>query len=595
MWNTFLILSVISLCLALVTAIALYCAVKEKRGQAFFWTLAVGVAVSVTLVFIPYYYNYMEGLTNRTLKTLLMSFHNTIRLFVVDGDYGFIIENAANIPEEVKGAYTAYTAGAFIAPPLFTFGFILSIFQNLIPCLQLCACAFKDVYVFSSLNKKSMALAKSLKEQGKAIVFCGVKKDDESLRELLEEADKLRAICLKKDASSLKFRLHSFNKELWFFEIGDDEVEKLDDSARIIERFGKNENVRLYIFSITAESELLLSAVTDKKIKVRRIDENLCVINNEISQNGVKNLFENAKEIQGQEEKKISAVIVGMGGYGTEMLKTLLWYCQMDGYRIQIDVFDSDEKAKDKFTAQCPEIMSEKYNGVYVEGEAQYFVDIHSGLQVEELAFANEIQKLTDTTYVLVSLGEDELNVKTAKYLRMLFERMKIKPIIQTVVYSGKMAKNLAAAKNFKGDSYGIEFIGDFESVYTKKTVVNSDLEERAIAIHRKYGTPVEEFWQQEYNYRSSMASALHNQARIACGIRGAGKKEADLTEEERLIIELLEHRRWNAYMRTQGYVFSGSKEKSSRNDLGKMHHDLVDFDSLSEEDKRKDSRVGSD
>ena len=36
------------------------------------------------------------------------------------------------------------------------------------------------------------------------------------------------------------------------------------------------------------------------------------------------------------------------------------------------------------------------------------------------------------------------------------------------------------------------------------------------------------------------------------------------------------------------------SPEKSSRNDLGKMHHDLVDFDRLSEEDKRKDSQVGS-
>ena len=63
---------------------------------------------------------------------------------------------------------------------------------------------------------------------------------------------------------------------------------------------------------------------------------------------------------------------------------------------------------------------------------------------------------------------------------------------------------------------------------------------------------------------------------------------------EERDIIEVLEHRRWNAYMRAEGYVFSGSKDKRSRNDLAKMHHDLVDFSSLSEEDKRKDRHVGS-
>ena len=65
------------------------------------------------------------------------------------------------------------------------------------------------------------------------------------------------------------------------------------------------------------------------------------------------------------------------------------------------------------------------------------------------------------------------------------------------------------------------------------------------------------------------------------------------MTPEEKNIIEVLEHKRWNAYMRAEGYVFSGSTDKSSRNDLAKMHHDLVDFSSLTEE-KRKDSNVGT-
>jgi hypothetical protein len=83
-------------------------------------------------------------------------------------------------------------------------------------------------------------------------------------------------------------------------------------------------------------------------------------------------------------------------------------------------------------------------------------------------------------------------------------------------------------------------------------------------------------------------------EARIKCNIPGAAKKEKDLTGEERTVIETLEHRRWNAYMRAEGYVFSGSKDKSSRNDLAKMHHDLVDYGSLSEEVKRLDSKVGT-
>ena len=61
-----------------------------------------------------------------------------------------------------------------------------------------------------------------------------------------------------------------------------------------------------------------------------------------------------------------------------------------------------------------------------------------------------------------------------------------------------------------------------------------------------------------------------------------------------RLALEALEHMRWNVYMRSEGYVFSGSQNKSSRNDLGKMHHDLVDFEKLDDATKRKDSNVGA-
>ena len=76
--------------------------------------------------------------------------------------------------------------------------------------------------------------------------------------------------------------------------------------------------------------------------------------------------------------------------------------------------------------------------------------------------------------------------------------------------------------------------------------------------------------------------------------LAGADKKEAELTQQEREIIESLEHRRWNAYMRSEGYVYSGSKDKASRNDLAKMHHDLVEYQALTEEEKRKDSRIGT-
>ena len=82
-----------------------------------------------------------------------------------------------------------------------------------------------------------------------------------------------------------------------------------------------------------------------------------------------------------------------------------------------------------------------------------------------------------------------------------------------------------------------------------------------------------------EYYRNSSIATAIHEKYR----------KNMNLDEEQASIIE---HMRWNAYMRTEGYIFSGSCDKSSRNDRAKMHHNLHKFGLLTDEDIAKDRRI---
>lgn len=98
-----------------------------------------------------------------------------------------------------------------------------------------------------------------------------------------------------------------------------------------------------------------------------------------------------------------------------------------------------------------------------------------------------------------------------------------------------------------------------------------------------------ESFWRYEFNYHSSVASALHHRLKLACHIPGADLPPEERTPEDRDRLRLMEHRRWNAYMRSEGYCYSGSRDKQSRNDLAKLHNDLVPFDALTEEEKAKD------
>lgn len=578
---------------SLVGAIVLSQKRKESTILSPFNLVAVGVFVSAMIIHLPIFYELFKPESFTLVKTVLMSIHNSIRFFVVDIDYFFIAEN---IPADiwVRGIYSVFSALLCLTAPLLTFGFILSFFKNLSAYLKYLSSYFKDVYIFSELNEKSITLASDIKANNKkaAIVFTDVFDDKGELSyELTEKAKTLGSVLFKKDILAVRFGAHSSSRKIYFLVMGENENENLSQALGLISTYGKMDNTNLYVFSNRIESELMLTHVEETGMRVRRINETRSLINRLLYENG-KEVFDTARE-QTDGKKLISALIVGMGRHGTEMIKALSWFCQMAGYRVEINAFDKDSLAEDKFSAQCPELMSPRYNGVYVEGEAQYKITIHSGIDVETATFANEIYKLTDTTYVLCTLGSDEMNIKTSVNLRMLFERMKIKPKILSIVYQSKAKEMLSGISNYRGQPYDIEFIGDIKSSYSENVVIDSELEERALARHLKWGKE-SDFWKYEYNYRSSMASAIHMNVRDKLGIPGANKNEEDLTEEEIKILEPLEHCRWNAYMRSEGYIYSGSPDKESRNDLAKMHHNLIVFEDLTLEDKLKDRSVGS-
>ena len=595
MWWTFFLISVG--CLVLPAAILL--AIKSskwgnKRKIGVLNALLAGVFAANIFVFLPTHIVTAEPTFWGTWRAFLLSVFHSMQVFTIGCEFSAVKEGMAFCPDMLDTWFQVWAATLFVLAPILTFGFVLSLFKNLSAYVKYLRSYFKEAYIFSQLNEQSLVLAEDIRQKHKkaAIVFTDVYDDNqEGTCELMEQAKNLGAICFKKDITVVHFQKHSRRKPLWFFTISTNETENLNHALKLIEKYNTRCDTHLYVFSTQVDSELLLTSVEKGQVKVRRVNEVQSLVNRLLYDRGSL-LFESARQ-NPDGTKKISAVVVGMGSHGTELVKALTWYGQMNGYRLEIHGFDKDPLAEEKFIALAPELMSPQYNGVTVEGEAQYHITIHSGVDVTTVSFAKEIEKLSDATYVIVALGNDDSNITTAVKLRMYFERMKIHPIIQAIVYNTQQKKALEGICNYRGQAYDIQFIGDMESSYAEAVIIDSELEEDALRRHMKWGKE-EEFWNFEYNYRSSMASAIHMKARIACKIPGAEKKEEELTPEERDIIEVLEHRRWNAYMRAEGYVFSGSKDKSSRNDLAKMHHDLVDFSSLSEEEKRKDSKVGT-
>lgn len=596
-WIVFLILAA-----AIFAASAVWASVmtrsKYKSGR--FLTpskiLFVGVVLTAIVLFIPIYANTFKQNECGIFETVVIAVHNMIRLFVVDGEFSFITDNIGDVAPWVFKGYTILFSVLFVLAPTLTFGFVLSFFKNVSAYRMYLSHFNSDIYIFSELNEKSLALATSIYNtdpKQRFIVFTDVfEREEEENYELVEKAKELGAVCFKKDIVTVDFSAHSKKTNISFFTIGENHSENIGQALKLVEKFKDRENTHLYVFSTQVEAEILLANAFngengEAKIKVRRVNEVRSLISRNLYENGYEKIFESAYEADGV--KEINAVVIGMGQHGTEMTKALAWFCQMDGYKVQINSFDTNEKAEEKFTSLCPELMSPEFNGRFdIEGEAAYKITVHSGVDVDTKNFDNIIDTLPKTTYVFVAMGNDEKNISISLKLRTLFLRKGIKPVIQTVVYNTEKKEALTNIVNFKNEAYEIDFIGDMRSSYSDKVILGSDVEAVALDRHKKWGKE-KEFWQFDYNYKSSVASAIHRKMKELCGIPGIDKMPEEREESELWNLRILEHKRWNAYMRSEGYVYSGSDDPASRNDLAKMHHCLVPFERLSDKDKKKD------
>ena len=433
----------------------------------------VGVFIASILIFIPYYYFiYDFGDFCKPLRPFFLSVHNALRMFVVDADFEPIaqmlpLERADGTVTDVTRAvvrivFSGYCAVLYVVAPILTFTNVLAYFKNIIGAVRYWMIAFKKLYIMSELNEKSIALAESIaekhrnkKEAGRksakafVIVFTDVfSRNEEENYELMERAMKLGAICLKRDIIHLD--IFSKKGDVEVFLIGSDESENTSQAIQItkeLNKRNKKQNVKVFAFCSKPGTEHIFNSLqydnllnyasekdfAESTFKLRRINEMRQLIWNTISQ---MELFSLAR----RHNNVLSVLIVGFGKYGPEFFKALLWYCQFEGYTLEINIVDGRQKKKD---GRCPvraiidrispEIMAKnRFSGN--TGEAQYDIEVFSGVdaqtyELDELLYNGDGQRgirerLKRTNLVFVALGDDDINIATAIHLRSVFDRI---------------------------------------------------------------------------------------------------------------------------------------------------------------------------
>ncbi|MDR2035320.1 MAG: hypothetical protein LBP91_01410 [Coriobacteriales bacterium] len=623
MWEAAFILSVVLLIIGSIVAVVLY---RQPRRNAIVRPLTIiilTVFVAMAVVYYPAYVWRLGAEDGGSVESLLLSIQTAFKVFKIDNVYDVYVGPLQDVQTWVKAPYTIYTTVLYMCAPFLLLSFVLSFIKSVSAYCAYVLSYHREVYVFSKLSSRSLTLARSVlahyKKVGRRlpqIVFAGASLEaDSTAYGLYEAARDLRCICFRKDILSLRLDIHSKRARMNFILIGDSHHENNTQALRLLERPAKGEkpnyaarrreNTWLYVIDSSKGTELLLDGKTGA-MTIRRIDHARQFIHNLLwedlwdAQTGEHALFSTA--VAEDSLRRISVLLVGLGKNGTALLKALAWFGQMEGYALEIHALDHDHAAEEKFRFQCPELLDERYNHKSDPNEAIHSITIHSGVDTNKQVFSDLVKELAGTTTLaFVSLGNGERNIDAALNLRVLMERYakgtNPRPPIYAVLHDSEKISMLTSVSDFSEENYFINLIGDYQELFSYQMIFDPRLEGEALQYHifwsvkstedaseKEVKKKTGEFWSKEYYRNSSISRVIHNKAVRKYGPLSEENRKERTEAEIALAAGMLEHRRWNAYMRSEGYVYN-----DVRNNLAKQHNLLVRYDELPLAEQEKD------
>jgi len=546
-------------------------------------------------------YNWVDEIFNSLIRTMqTFSLDENYLGAIAIGKELFFNEFNSRLLSEFYGFFASVLN---VCAPILGGAIILGLLTSIFPRIRLFFMPLREKYVFSELNDRAICLAEDIiKEAGNKkqpiIIFTDAYTDysSEATSELFQKTKSIGAICLKDDILNISF-LHV--KDLHFILIDKEDINNIHSLITLVtenkKRFKKG--CHIYVFSQNPEaSSIVKKLIKDHKLETSEIIIKLIQEYTSI----VYNLFNDmplyypllAKGLSNYSEKKeLVITIIGGGKIGKEVFLGTYWCAQMLNCTLRINVIT--KKAK-KFKLKIDYINKEILQSgveraellrvfpnqdIYAEPYASfsfYNTDVEGDKLFKILNKKDNTGfSLLSSDYFIIALGSDNLNITTAVNIdreirrNILNKYINNKPVIAYSVYDSKINEELNKINSQSNPTYLYAF-ASLKKIYSCKNIFMNNVKELAfdiIKIHNK--ADEEKFLKDEYNWWSSIARILHLSYKMfSIGSLKPTKKHIDVTEEERKKyceaiqeeavnnrLSWLEHRRWNAFMRTKGFT----------------------------------------
>lgn len=476
--------------------------------------------------------------------------------------------------------------------------------------LQIVNLKKSNVYIFSEINEKSIFLANDIFEH------CGDKADfifmgkNENKEEYNTYFERMNYFFFPGEIEMVELK-RLRERKIYFFNIAQNENENLNNTIQLIEKYGvasieEQRNIHIFIFSNIEEVETMIDSLEKGILNIQIVNEaQMCSYS----------LFDEFPLYQGVVNSTINLLIVGLTEIGLELLKTAVWIGQIEGVALNIKVIDEKAEFKQKCIAlDLPELLSGDYHIEF------FSVNLH------EKQFEKIIKnRCAETTYGIICTDKDEENLKIGMFLRRVFlshdGKFKNSPVLAVLINDFEktlMVESLSTAETnaARKVSYDLIPFGGTRSICSYSNLIESKIEGLAKNIHLSYeeifnegrpidvGASLERYNQLEVNKKSNKANALQikyklwllglDYVEMECATQEAEENlEEYLSEEylERLVV--VEHDRWMAFLRAEGwkgasveevekYIAEGLSKGKHNCNLLKMHPYICPFGEIS-------------
>ena len=320
--------------------------------------------------------------------------------------------------------------------------------------------------------------------------------------------------------------------------------------------------------------------------------------------------------------KRLTLTILGGGHIAEEVFKAAFWCGQMIDVKLKINVVASNaDLFKQRIENKCPELMESCKAGseilrVFPERNVynEPYCESLDFIRIDDVHYLSGLGKdiLKETDYYVIALGDDGRNIEIANMLKEqlikegLQRNRKENPVIALAVYDGELAKSIEVLEPEKDQDapgcapYMIPF-ATRENRFSCKNVFMAEIRESAVESGMLYdNAKAKQSRKDEYTDWANLAKELHvsyklygidsiekvsldgnpleaekEKEQVSYGryiyikekintlaeiIGRDEKKETQETIEEKKLA-WIEHRRWNAFMRTQGFSCPGKEQ----------------------------------